>query len=67
MWGVAISWANCHIGIDWSRGSDCTAVVISRHEDGKLYIESVDVLEPPHAPLEMRLVPGSDPPRYEPI
>lgn len=66
MWGVAISWANCHIGIDWGRG-DCTAVVVARHEDGKLHIESVELLEPPRATLEMRLVPGSDPPRYEPI
>lgn len=66
MWGVAIAWANCYIGIDWGRG-DRTAVVVSTQKDGKLHIESVDLIEPPHATLEMRLVPGSNPPRYEPL
>jgi hypothetical protein len=67
MWGGAIAWANTFIGVDVGRGDECTAVVVATQKNGHIYIESVDILEPPHATLETRLVPGSNPPRYEPV
>ena len=56
------------IAIDHARGHDYgCATKFWRDAAGNVHILDVQLLEPEHRTIEMRQVPGSDPPRFEPI
>lgn len=69
MWGGIIPWAaTWYSTVDPADGTDYGArATFRRDEDGTLHLVDLELLEPPHATLETRLVPGSNPPRYEPL
>lgn len=78
MWGGIISLCSVHGTLkaaeevfhswDTGRGDDYTAHMTWRQDDkGNVHLVDVELFEPPHATLETRLVPGSNPPRYEPV
>ena len=56
------------VSIDPAHGDDYSAVAkwwVDQH--GTVHLKDVQLIEPPHTTFEMRLVPGSNPPRYEPV
>lgn len=65
-----LGWAEAmaRVAIDYSRGHDYgCATKFWQAAAGNMHIQDVQLFEPAHHTIEMRLVPGSDPPRFEPV